>query len=92
MVSGTLSCRRHIPPGDLPSEIRDCPQQIWVYLVLIGIFPGMPTDTLGSHFVPCARDFPFDLTLQPFVEDKEQSILFCNYFLLKLVSRSQVLR
>lgn len=32
---------------------------------LTDTFPGMPMSTIGSHFVPYAREFPFDLAFQP---------------------------
>lgn len=53
---------------------------IWKYLVLTGTFPSIPIGTICSHFVPCARKFPFDLIIQT-VEDKGQHTVFCNYFL-----------
>lgn len=57
-------------------------QYTCVYLVLTGTFSAIPIDILGSHFVPYAREFSFDLTFQP-VENKGWCTLFCN-FLLKL--------
>lgn len=47
------------------------------------IFLSIPLGTIGSWFVPYAREFPFNLTLQPFVEGKRWCAFFCKYFMLK---------
>lgn len=44
----------------------------------------MSKGCIGSNFVLFARQFIFNITFQPSVEDKGQHALFCNFFLLKL--------